>query len=69
MTELTPLARKLRTAYRNSDATGGALWNAMAEGVEAELAAPRAVRLPTVEECHQEFEDRRVLEGYPTGNY
>ena len=69
MTELTPLARKLRTAYRNSDATGDALWNAMAEVVEDELVSPRPVRLPTVEECHQEFEDRRVLEGYPTGNY
>ena len=69
MTEITPLARKLRTAYRNSDATGDALWNEMAEVVEDELVAPRPVRLPTVEECHQEFEDRRVLEGYPTGNY
>ena len=53
MTEITPLALKLRTAYRNSDATGDALWNEMAGVVEAELAAPRPVRLPTVEECHQ----------------
>ena len=37
MTELTPLALKLRTAYRNSDATGDALWNEMAGVVEAEL--------------------------------
>ena len=69
MTEITPLARKLRTAYRNSDATGDALWNEMAEVVEAELAAPRPARLPTVEECHQELADRYAREGYPTGNY
>ena len=50
MTEITPLALKLRTAYRNSDATGDALWNEMAEVVEDELVAPRPVRLPTVEE-------------------
>ena len=43
MTELTPLALKLRTAYRNSDATGDALWNEMAGVVEAELAAPPAI--------------------------
>ena len=69
MTELTPLALKLRTAYRNSDATGDALWNEMAGVVEAELAAPRPARLPTVEECHQEFADRYPLEGYPAGDY
>ena len=50
MTELTPLALKLRTTYRNSPATGDAFWNEMAGVVEAELAAPRPVRLPTVEE-------------------
>ena len=50
MTELTPLALKLRTVYINSDATGDAFWNEMAGVVEAELAAPHPVRLPTVEE-------------------
>ncbi len=39
MTELTPLALKLRTAYRNSDATGDALWNEMAGVVEATARA------------------------------
>lgn len=57
MTELTPLARKLRTAYLNPAATDRydteAWWNKVAETAEAELAAPRPVRLPTVEECHQ----------------
>ena len=57
MTELTPLARKLRTAYHHlatTDRDGTkAWWNAVAETAEAELAAPRPVRLPTVEECHQ----------------
>ena len=53
MTELTPLARKLRTAYHylattDSDDTK-AWWNAVAETAEAELAAPRPVRLPTME--------------------
>ena len=69
MTELTPLALKLRTAYRNSDATGDALWNEMAEAVEDELVAPRPVRLPTVEEARQAIADRYPLEGYPDGNY
>ena len=69
MTELTPLALKLRTVYINSEATGDALWNEMAGVVEAELAAPRPARLPTVEECHQELADRYAREGYPTGNY
>ena len=50
MTELTPLARKLRTVYINSDATGDALWNEMAGVAEAELVTPHPVRLPTVEE-------------------
>lgn len=57
MTELTPLARKLRTAYHHLVITARddtkAWWNAVAETAEAELAAPRPVRLPTVEECHQ----------------
>lgn len=57
MTEMTPLARKLRTAYHHlatTDRDGTkAWWNAVAETAEAELAAPRPVRLPTVEECHQ----------------
>ena len=54
MTELTPLARKLRTAYLNPAATDRydteAWWNNVAETAEAELAAPHPVRLPTVEE-------------------
>ena len=57
MTELTPLARKLRTAYHCLATTDRddtkAWWNAVAETAEAELAAPRPVRLPTVAECHQ----------------
>ena len=57
MTELTPLARKLRTAYHYLATTDRddtkAWWNAVAETAEAELAAPRPVRLPTVAECHQ----------------
>ena len=70
MTELTPLARKLRTAYRNSDATGDALWNEMAEVVEDELVAPRPVRLPTVEEARQAIADRyEAAGGYHTSNY
>ena len=69
MTELTPLALKLRTAYRNSDATGDALWNEMAEAVEDELVAPRPVRLPTMEEVVQAIADRYALEDYPTGDY
>ena len=69
MTELTPLALKLRTAYRNTDTTGDALWNEMAGVVEAELVAPRPVRLPTAEEARQAIADRYALEGYPTGNY
>ena len=69
MTVITPLALKLRTVYINSDATGDAFWNEMAGVVEAELAAPRPARLPTVEECHQELADRYAREGYPTGNY
>lgn len=54
MTELTPLAQKLRTAYHYLATTDRddtkAWWNAVAESAEAELAAPRPVRLPTVEE-------------------
>ena len=69
MTEITPLARKLRTAYRNSDATGDALWNEMAGVVEAELAAPRPARLPTVEEARQAIVDRYEAGGYNTGDY
>ena len=57
MTKLTPLARKLRTAYHYLATTDRddtkAWWNAVAETAEAELAAPRPVRLPTVAECHQ----------------
>ena len=57
MTKLTPLARKLRTAYHYLATTDRddtkAWWNAVAETAEAELAAPRPVRLPTMEECHQ----------------
>ena len=69
MTVITPLALKLRTAYRNSDATNEALWNEMAEVVEDELVVPRPVCLPTVEEARQAIADRRVREGYPTGDY
>ena len=70
MTELTPLALKLRTAYRNSDTTGDALWNEMAGVVEAELAAPRPVRLPTVEEARQAIADRyEAAGGYNAGDY
>ena len=69
MTELTPLALKLRTAYHNSDATCDVLWNEMAEAVEDELVAPRPVRLPTVEEARQAIADRYALEGYPAGDY
>ena len=54
MTELTPLAQKLRTAYHYLATTDRddtkAWWNAVAEAAEAELAAPRPVRLPTVED-------------------
>ena len=57
MTELTPLARKLRTAYHHLATTDRddtkAWWNAVAETAEAELAAPRPVRLPTVEEVRE----------------
>ena len=46
MTELTPLARKLRTAYHHlatTDRDGTkAWWNAVAETAEAELASPQA---------------------------
>ena len=59
MTELTPLALKLRTVYINSDATGDAFWNEMAEAVEDELVAPRPVRLPTVEEARQAIADNQ----------
>lgn len=54
MTEMTPLAKKLRTAYHylaTTDRDGTrAWWNNVAKVAEAELAAPRPVRLPTVEE-------------------
>ena len=71
MTELTPLALKLRTAYRNSDATGDALWNAVAKCAEAELTTVRPVRLPTMEEALQAIVDRyEAAGGYPTtGDY
>ena len=70
MTELTPLALKLRTAYRNSDAAGGALWNAVAKCAEAELTTVRPVRLPTMEEARQAIIDRyEAAGGYPTGDY
>ena len=69
MTELTPLALKLRTAYRNSDATGDASWNAVAKCAVAELTTVRPVRLPTMEEARQAITDRMALEGYPTGDY
>ena len=58
MTELTPLARKLRDAR----AAGGShvkVWNNVAKVAEAELASVaesatvRPVRLPTVDECHR----------------
>lgn len=66
MTELTPLARKLRTAYLNPAATDRydteAWWNNVAETAEAELATPRPVRLPTVAECHQAIADRYALD-------
>ena len=74
MTELTPLALKLRTAYRNSemtsDATGGDLWNAVAKCAEAELTTVRPVRLPTMEEASQAIVDQyEAAGGYPTGGY
>ena len=70
MTELTPLALKLRTAYRNSDATNEALWNEMAEVVEDELVVPRPVCLPTVEEARQAIADRyEAAGGYNAGDY
>ena len=67
MTELTPLARKLRDAR----AAGGShvkVWNNVAKVAEAELASVaesatvRPVRLPTVEECHQAMRDRYALD-------
>ena len=70
MTEITPLALKLRTAYRNSDATGDALWNAVAKCAVAELTTVRPVRLPTMEEARQAIIDRyEAAGGYPTGDY
>ena len=70
MTIITPLALKLRTAYRNSDATNEALWNEMAEVVEDELVVPRPVRLPTVEEARQAIADRyEAAGGYNAGDY
>lgn len=74
MAELTPLARKLRTAYHHLATTDRddtkAWWNAVAETAEAELAAPRPVRLPTVEEAHQAIADRyEAVGGCITGNY
>ena len=63
MTELTPLALKLRTAYLNPAATDRydtkawakveVRWNAAAKAAEDELVTPHPVRLPTVEECHR----------------
>ena len=60
MTELTPLARKLRTVYHYLATTDRddtrAWWNAVAAAAEGELASVaesatvRPVRLPTVEE-------------------
>ena len=60
MTEMTPLAKKLQTAYHNSPTTDrndkGAWWNNVAKVAEAELASVaesttvRPIRLPTVEE-------------------
>ena len=67
MTELTPLARKLRDAR----AAGGShvkVWNNVAKVAEAELASVaesatvRPIRLPTVEECHQAMRDRYALD-------
>ena len=67
MTELTPLARKLRDAR----AAGGShvkVWNNVAKVAEAELASVaesatvRPIRLPTVEECHQAIADRYALD-------
>lgn len=74
MTQLTPLARKLRNAYHYLATTGRddtrAWWNKVAETAEAELAAPRPVRLPTVEEAHQAIADRyEAVGGCITGNY
>lgn len=66
MTEFTPLALKLRTVYHDPVATSGYdtghRWNAVAKVAEAELAAPRPVRLPTVEEAHQAIADRYALD-------
>ena len=62
MTEMTPLALKLRTVYHDPVATSGYdtghRWNAVAKVAEAELTAQRAVRLPTMEECHRATADR-----------
>lgn len=68
MTELTPLALKLRTAYHHlatTDRNGTrAWWNAVAKVAEAELASVaesatvRPIRLPTMEECHRAVADR-----------
>ena len=67
MTELTPLARKLRDAR----AAGGShvkVWNNVAKVAEAELASVaesatvRPIRLPTVEEAHQAIADRYALD-------
>ena len=70
MSVITPLALKLRTAYRNSDATNEAMWNEMAEVVKDELVVPRPVRLPTVEEAHQAIADRyEAAGGYNAGDY
>ena len=72
MTEMTPLALKLRTVYHHlatTDRNGTkAWWNAVAKVAEAELASVaesatvRPIRLPTVEECHQAIADRYALD-------
>lgn len=69
MTELTPLARKLWDAHNDTRGHIADAWNNVAKVAEAELTAPRAVRLPTAEECRQAIADRYALEGYPTGDY
>ena len=68
MTEMTPLARKLRDARNYAGGSHVKAWNNVAKVAEAELASVaesatvRPIRLPTVEECHQAMADRYALD-------
>lgn len=68
MTEMTPLARKLRDARNYAGGSHVKAWNNVAKVAEAELASVaesatvRPIRLPTVEECHQAIADRYALD-------